>query len=132
MDQELIKSKVERALIKYAIPGCTMEAITRFREAEALECVDPDSRKVIGRHRADIKSLRPMINRKRIDLNKAFETKNKTVADLIESELNKSFDVFDAKIKTYDRVAADIKVKKDLKKALKKKIEEGKINWYFR
>ena len=118
---------IETALTAYKIPDVTTKALEMFKEAESLECKDTASRKIIGKHRADIKSLRPKINRVRIDRNKEFEEKNKAVATLIENALDSSYAVFDEKIKAYDSIA-------EAKRLIKVEAERkrlGLIQWHM-
>ncbi len=108
--QELIL--LDSAITEYKIPDITLKALAIFREAEAIECVDTESRKVLGRHRANIKSLHPKIDRKRIDKNKEFTDKNNAAATLIGAALDSSFGVLDGKIKEYDSIAAENRLAK--------------------
>jgi len=121
---EVATATIEKALTEYNIPDATMQALTRFKEAEKLECIDKDSRQIIGKHRADIKTLRPQVNTVRIALNKSFAEKNKALADTIESALNNSYDVFDKKIKAYDSVA---EAKAEKNRVAKAKVEHERV-----
>ncbi|MCK5613813.1 hypothetical protein KAR91_68750, partial [Candidatus Pacearchaeota archaeon] len=107
---------IESAITSYKMPDVTIKAIKEFQKAEKLECKDTESRKIIGKHRVDIKSLIKKVDRKRIDNNTDYQEKNNGYAELIKSALTISRDVFDVKIKDYDAIALKKKAKKDLEK----------------
>lgn len=88
-----------------------------FKKAESLKCKDANSRKVLGKYRADAKSLRVKIEDSRLDKNRKVLAKNNKAATAIKDRLTESIDAYDAEIKPFDQIAKDKKAAKEKAKA---------------
>jgi|GEM_PF-6540065 len=92
--------------------------LSEFREAEKIKCEDSESRKMLGKFRADAKSIRSKVEKARLAKNREQTTLNNDAAKAINDRLTASIDAYDAEIKPYDQIAID--------KANERKREEKK------
>lgn len=112
---ELIVS--EKHLAVYDIQE---KVLSEFVEAEKIKCNDAKSRKMLGKFRADAKSIRSKIEKARLEKNRAQIKLNNDAAEAIKNRLTKSIDAYDAEILPYDQIAID-------KANEKKRLEEERI-----
>jgi len=90
---------------RLAIYDIQKSVLSEFREAEKLKCEDAGSRKILGKFRADAKSIRAKISKARLAKNREQTTLNNDAAKAINGQLSASIEAYDVKIKDYDQIA---------------------------